>query len=188
MAANVYPIKRKGTYLYKCDHCGKQWMKKNSLGGASACPKCRNVTHPKQLKRWFGEFVCGCGNTWSSGHSWEEIDQHGVKVLIKQQCRDCKNWILPHTTRPLRKGAGGRGPPHMQEYCGLCKKLGRNCTEINTGSDNEDDDDTQSVISTISYVSDITDTLTPTGSDNEGSHCGSDPEDDLADNLKNLKF
>lgn len=36
MASNDPP--RKGTYHYKCDSCGKEWVKRNSRGGPDTCP------------------------------------------------------------------------------------------------------------------------------------------------------
>lgn len=41
--------------------------------------------------------------------------------------------IMPHL-QPLRRGKGEiEGPPHVQELCGRCQKLGRNCRGVPSG-------------------------------------------------------
>ena len=89
--------------------------------------------------------------------------------------------VLPHNLRPLRPPRDSdQGPPHMEKYCEMCQKLGRNCR----GGINDavpEDDDAESVVSTISTVS------SPSGSDNE-DFSGSDTEDELAEDLSHLSF
>ena len=77
-----------------------------------------------------------------------------------------------------------QGPPHMQEYCEMCQRLGYNCCEFSTDV-LEDDNDAESVVSTISTVS----SNTPTESDNEEwSVSESDTEEELADDFSNHTF
>ena len=169
MASYGPPNKRKGTYLYECQQCGKEWMKRDSQGKADACSECSNITRPKRMRKMFGEFRCDCGHTWASAHCWEIVVNRTETEMIAQKCRDCEKSVLPHTLRPLRKGAGDGGPPHMQEHCGMCKKLGHNCTEVDGDGDDREEE-------------------VEGGGDDEGSHPGADTEDDLADNLENLRF
>ena len=111
----------------------------------------------------FGDFFCGCGNNWSSAYSWEGMGQ---------QCQDCKTMILPINLRPLCPSSSSNlGPPHMQEYCEMCQRLGYNCRDFSPS----DSDDAESVVSTISTVS----SNNLTESDNE-ELSGSDAEYELA--------
>ena len=72
----------------------------------------------------------------------------------------------------------------MQEYCEMCQKLGYNCRDFRPSeADAADDDDAESVVSTISTVS--SNTLTESGSEESS---GSDTEDELAEDLRHLKF
>ena len=110
----------------------------------------------------FGEFYCeNCNNTWKSGNAWEGTGQ---------QCNMCMEMILPASLRPLRRSGGPRGPPHREDLCGMCKKLGHNCRGYNP-TDHHDDDDDQSVRSFGSFTTDRSggggDDITPTASDDE---------------------
>ena len=137
------------------------------------------------MRRMFGEFECKkCKNFWSSGNAWEGMGQ---------QCLKCKAMIFPYTLEPLKPSEGSSSGAHIQKYCQMCQKLGRNCRDINdleSGPPSDDDDDAESVVSTISTVSDVSaSTLTPTeGSSEESSHSGSDTEDELAADLSKLRF
>ena len=135
-----------------------------------------NSVHVKLQRRMFGEFECSCGNTWSSGNAWEGMGQ---------QCRDCKEMILPRTLQPLRRSEGSGGGAHEQELCEMCQEIGGNCREL---EENNSDDDAESVVSTISTVSSAG-TVTPGEEYSEESgSSGSDTEDELADNLRRLTF
>lgn len=43
---------RKGTYHYKCNTCGKEWVSRSSRGGAHTCHKCgREPVYPHHFKK-----------------------------------------------------------------------------------------------------------------------------------------
>ena len=113
----------------------------------------------------FGEFFCECGNSWSSAYSWEGMGQ---------QCQECETMILPQNLCTLRPSSSSSlGPPHKQELCEMCQKLGYNCCDFSPSD--ADDDDAESVVSTISTVS----SSTLTRGDSDEFSC-SDTEYELA--------
>ena len=126
-------------------------------------------------RRKFGEFECvQCKNTWFSGNAWEGMGQ---------QCRKCKEMILPHNLQPLQSSEGNGGGAHVQKLCEMCQKLGRNCREV---VESDSDDDAESVVSTVSTLSSAG-TLTP-GEESQEESSGSDTEDELANDLSKLTF
>ena len=83
-------------------------------------------------KRMFGHFRCVCGKYWKSGHSFEGV---------KQDCGRCARAVLPYQLDPLQFTGFGIGKgPHLTDLCGMCKKLGRDCSKMPSYSQEPDVD------------------------------------------------
>ena len=92
--------------------------------------------------------------------------------------------VQPHDLRPLLPSHHSGTGEHKQDLCEMCQELGYNCRA--GVYVHEEDDDDESVVSTISTVSDVSvSNLTPTGSDDEFERLqsGSDTEDELVEDL-----
>jgi hypothetical protein len=89
-----------------CDDCGK-----------------RKDHGQRHICRFFGFFRCDCGHSWTSGYTWQGE---------KQACRSCEKDMLPWKTQKLQPRTFDdyepRGP-HDAQRCGMCRRLGRLCTE-----------------------------------------------------------
>ena len=69
----------------------------------------------------FGRFECSeCGNEWFSAGAWKNY---------YQQCKNCGEEVMTWNLQHLRSGGGGGNLSHghYNEYCEMCKELGRNC-------------------------------------------------------------
>lgn len=75
----------------------------------------------KHTCRYFGYFDCFCGNKWTSAYCWRGE---------KQACRSCENESFPIRKDKLdgRKARDLNGA-HDSFRCGMCLKLGRNCSD-----------------------------------------------------------
>ncbi|XP_022828678.1 uncharacterized protein LOC111358024 [Spodoptera litura] len=94
-------------------------------------PTVASVPKPKppapvkeKLVPLYGEYKCGsCKNFWVSRLSWPNR---------YQQCRRCKSYARPKNQRELRptdytRGKDDVGSEHPQEFCEMCKQLGKHC-------------------------------------------------------------
>ena len=100
----------------------------------------------------FGHFLCDeCHNEWQSGYAWDGAGQ---------ECRLCRVMILPHSLKPLKfNSSSGKGQPHREDLCEMCKQLGQSCKSYVPTSDDIAmmdeiplEEDTQSVITTNSSI------------------------------------
>ena len=97
-------------------------------------PDCR-CGHPEQkingkhVCRMFGKFHCkSCGNGWSSAYCWFTPETSQAE---KQACRRCQTENAPQEMRKLGGGHGSNiSGAHDSSKCGMCKKLGRDCSEL----------------------------------------------------------
>ena len=85
------------------------------------CGQFWRLTAGRHVCRYFGHFQCGaCANRWTSAYCWQGE---------KQECKRCGANNLPHKKEPLDGRAGtGTGRPHDSSRCGMCKRLGRDCS------------------------------------------------------------
>lgn len=102
----------------------------------------------------FGKYKCSCGNKWASGNSWTGMGQ---------ECKNCKEYVYPYSLKPLCSSPDQyQRKPHLEELCGMCQRLGRNCKTLPSVNDEDiaDDDDLESILTENSSIfSD--DSLTP---------------------------
>lgn len=68
-------------------------------------------------QRWFGSFICVCGNRWSSGFAYRGL---------WQQCRKCGAKSMPKSVDPLKKSEDrvGNKLPHDSARCQKCIQFG----------------------------------------------------------------
>ena len=85
------------------------------------CGQFWRLTAGRHVCRYFGHFQCGaCANRWTSAYCWQGE---------KQEYKRCGANNLPHKKEPLDGRAGtGTGRPHDSSRCGMCKRLGRDCS------------------------------------------------------------
>eukprot|EP01113_Clastostelium_recurvatum_P022720 TRINITY_DN271_c0_g1_i1.p1 TRINITY_DN271_c0_g1~~TRINITY_DN271_c0_g1_i1.p1 ORF type:complete len:461 (+),score=107.32 TRINITY_DN271_c0_g1_i1:63-1385(+) len=71
--------------------------------------------------RFYGSFACpSCGNRWTSGWTWKGE---------KQSCKKCNTESLPWKKDKLQKlETSNIAGPHDSKRCGMCKKLGTDCS------------------------------------------------------------
>ena len=138
----------------------------------------RTIRDLWRKRRMFGEFFCDdCHHGWKSGSAWDGVGQ---------KCRHCKVMILPHLLRPLEFNLShGKGQPHREDLCVMCKQLGRNCrsyvpTDEDIAMVNEIplEEDTQSVITTNSSVVGEDDDDDDSGSNSGGDRIPINSDDD----------
>ena len=118
----------------------------------------------------FGDFNCSCGRHWTSGYAWIEWDE--VKedwVELKQECRGCKNDVVPTSLRPLRyTGSNASQKPHDSAACGMCQKYG-DCRNLRSSEVEEGEwDDSVIDISDVTEDRNLSDG-TPVNSDEEST-------------------
>jgi len=71
--------------------------------------------------RFYGFFECkNCHNKWTSGYTWKGETQ---------KCRRCEIDNMPCAVQQLIESSGGNcNGPHDTERCGMCRKLGFDCS------------------------------------------------------------
>lgn len=78
----------------------------------------------EKLVPLYGEYKCGkCKKFWVSRLSWPNR---------YQQCTRCKSYVRPRNQRELlptdyTRGKDDIGSEHPQEFCEMCKQLGKYC-------------------------------------------------------------
>ncbi|VDI40538.1 Hypothetical predicted protein [Mytilus galloprovincialis] len=87
--------------------------------------------------RCFGYFCCrSCDHEWTSSYVWKMSGT--LKVLYKQQCMECDEFMGPYKTTPLicsgcgmvncecQEDNSGPKKPHLSDLCGRCQS-GKKC-------------------------------------------------------------
>jgi len=77
----------------------------------------------EHICRYYGQFECyGCHKRWSSAYTWKGE---------MQACRACNKESLPWKTELLKRAeTSSIAGPHDCERCGMCQKLGKDCSMI----------------------------------------------------------
>jgi hypothetical protein len=84
------------------------------------CGHPTRLTAGRHVCRYFGHFECAtCQNRWTSAFCWKGEGQ---------ECRRCGTEGLPYQKDQLDGRPGGNGKPHDSRRCGMCKRLGRDCS------------------------------------------------------------
>ena len=86
------------------------------------CGRPEILTGGRHTCKYFGSFRCGgCTHKWTSANTWKGE---------QQDCQRCNKSSLPESTTPLERGrgSGGMNGPHDRSRCGMCKRLGYDCS------------------------------------------------------------
>jgi hypothetical protein len=88
------------------------------------------ASYDNTIRKKYGYYECSCGAWWESGHSWANATQ---------DCKQCGEQVYPYRQEDLRPRIDNIDEPkapHMEDLCGMCRKLGRSCTLIMSASGN----------------------------------------------------
>ena len=143
------------------------------------------------MQRYYGKFLCKCGNNWSSGCAWVEWDYESKELkALGQECRlvHCRRNNYPSIIRPLRYTQQGTSQmPHDITACEMCKKHGKDCRTLAEEGSADSDDDDDGATCVFSEGPSVTteedrDDLTPVPSDEE------DLDEQLSRRVGNLRI
>ena len=82
------------------------------------------------IAKAYGYYASACGSRWESAHSWANETQ---------DCKQCGEMVYPYRQEELKHEDNYNGKskvPHLQDLCGMCRKLGRSCTLMMSASGN----------------------------------------------------